>query len=81
MVKTVKDNSLLIKKILLVIIDTVAINAATFLALFFRYELSFSKIEVQYIEYAQQYLWADTIFTLIIFAIFGLYRGLWKMLR
>lgn len=78
MVKTVRDNSLLIKKILLVIIDTVAINAATFLALFFRYELSFSKIEVQYIEYAQQYLWADTIFTLIIFAIFGLYRGLWK---
>lgn len=78
MVKTVRDNSLLIKKILLVIIDTVAINAATFLALFFRYELSFSKIEVQYIEYAQQYLWADTVFTLIIFAIFGLYRGLWK---
>ncbi len=78
MVKKVKDNSLLIKKILLLIIDTVSINAATFLALFFRYELSFSKIEIQYIEYAQQFLWIDTIFTLVIFTVFGLYRGLWK---
>jgi FlaA1/EpsC-like NDP-sugar epimerase len=78
LVKKIKDNGLLIKKIMLLIIDTVSINAATFLSLFFRYELSFSKIEYQYLVYAQEFIWIDTIFTLIIFAIFGLYRGLWK---
>ena len=78
MVKKIKDNSLVLKKILLVIADTVSINAATFLALFFRYELSFSKIDLQYIIHAQQYLWIDTILTLCIFALFGLYTGLWK---
>jgi len=76
--KDKKNISLWIKKIMLVALDIVAINAATVLSLFVRFELSFSKIDVQYIENARQFLWIDTIFTLIIFTIFGLYSGLWK---
>ncbi len=78
MKKDKKNISLWIKKIMLVALDIVAINAATVLSLFVRFELSFSKIDVQYIENARQFLWIDTIFTLIIFTIFGLYSGLWK---
>lgn len=78
MKKDKKNISLWIKKIILVALDIVAINAATVLSLFVRFELSFSKIDVQYIENARQFLWIDTTFTLIIFTIFGLYRGLWK---
>ena len=78
MKKDKKNISLWINKIMLVALDIVAINAATVLSLFVRFELSFSKIDVQYIENARQFLWIDTIFTLIIFTIFGLYSGLWK---
>ncbi len=78
MKKDKKNISLWIKKIILVALDIISINAATILSLFVRFELSFSKIDVQYIENARQFLWIDTTFTLIIFTIFGLYRGLWK---
>lgn len=78
MVNKLKDKSLLIKKVLLIIADVVSINLATFLALFFRYELSISNIDIQYLINAQKFIWIDTIITLLIFTLFGLYRGLWK---
>jgi hypothetical protein len=53
--KDKKNISLWIKKIILVALDIVAINAATVLSLFVRFELSFSKIDVQYIENARQF--------------------------
>ena len=76
--KIINDKGLLLKKLLLIILDIACINAATFFALFVRYELSYEKIDIQYLMAALEYAWIDTLCTVIIFCFMGLYRGLWK---
>jgi len=74
----IKKGDLVIRKIFLLVADAFVINLSTFIAIFVRFELNLSKIDIVYLERAQSFLWIDTLVTLLIFSLFGLYKGLWK---
>lgn len=74
----IKKGDLVIRKIFLLVADAFVINLSTFIAILVRFELNFSKIDIIYLEKAQSFLWMDTLITLLIFSLFGLYKGLWK---
>lgn len=67
-----------ISVILMIIYDIVAIQAASFFALYFRFDFSIADIPKEFINNVIGYALINTITTLIIFALFGLYRYLWR---
>ena len=78
MKKLINDKKLFIRRLFLIILDTMLINIASFLALFFRFELSFNSIPLNYLDAVVSYITINTITTIIIFALFRLYNSLWK---
>lgn len=64
--------------ILFVIYDIMAVVAAEFLALWTRFEFSFSQIDRQYLNTAYEYLAINIVTTLIIFSFSKLYSSLWR---
>lgn len=74
-------------KILLVVWDAACINACSFLALFLRYDLNISRFlksgitedyTLGYVATLKELVIVNTIMTLVVFALFRLYKSLWR---
>ena len=77
MKKIIRDNQLLLKKILLIIYDIVAVIVSGYLALLMRFELEPSQIPEQFLNPYRRYNWIMIIVTILIFYVFRLYSSLW----
>ncbi len=63
---------------MLVLLDIIAINLSSYLALLVRFELRWSSIEYQCLEAVNKLCVFNTLVTIIIFFIFRLYNSLWR---
>ncbi len=72
-----KNQFLIIKRILLVAYDIIAVVASSLLALFIRYEGNYAAIPSKYVVKSLQYIPIIIIVTLIVFYGFRLYSSLW----
>lgn len=63
---------------LLVVIDVILIALSGFLALYIRYDFRFSNMDMQYVDYEIFCLPLNLAVTLLIFALFRLYRSVWR---
>ena len=66
------------KVFLLMLLDILTIQIASFLGLFIRYEFSFNSIPVSDMEQVLRYTVPNTIITLIVFAVAKMYRSVWR---
>ena len=73
-----KNKKLIFRIILLVLMDMLIITAAGPLAIYVRYNLFFEPQAIEFIENIFQYLPVNLILTVIVFAAFRLYQGIWK---
>ena len=64
--------------IFLVLYDIVAVNAAYFLALWFRYDCAFSAISKEYLRMFLTYVPINTAVTVAVMAVFRLYNSIWR---
>lgn len=77
MKEIIRNNQLLLKKILLIIYDIVAVIVSGYLALLMRFELEPSQIPEQFLNPYRRYNWIMIIVTILIFYVFRLYSSLW----
>lgn len=63
--------------VLLIIMDIFAVQLASFVGLFLRFDFSISGIPTKYLEYAAYYTAFNTIITIIVFVFCKLYRSVW----
>ena len=63
---------------LLVILDLLIITVSGFLALYIRFDFSFDKMDMQFVNFGIQYPPLNLVFTIVIFVIFKLYRSVWR---
>ena len=70
-------NQQFIKRTLIILYDLVVVWVAGVLALLLRFDLSFSKIPVYFIENMQSVLFLNMIATVLIFTLNHLYTSLW----
>ena len=77
MLKVLKDNQYKIRVLMLVILDIVAINVCSLLALLVRYDFKYLSIPTEYIVNALKYAPINTVIVLILLGIFRLYRSVW----
>ena len=75
--KIIRDNQLLLKKLLLVIYDIAAVSVSGYLALLMRFELEPSQIPEQFLNPYRRYNWIMIIVTILVFYAFRLYSSLW----
>ena len=75
MKKIIRDNQLLLKKILLIIYDIVAVIVSGYLALLMRFELEPSQIPEQFLNPYRRYNWIMIIITILVFYAFRLYQA------
>ena len=68
---------ILYRRTALVIYDIISTAASSFLALFIRYEFSFSVIPRQFRNPIERFLPFNIVITLLLFYIFRLYSSLW----
>ena len=73
-----KNKKMIFRIILLVLMDMLIITAAGPLAIYVRYNLFFEPQAIEFIENIFQYLPVNLILTVIVFAAFRLYQGIWK---
>lgn len=73
-----KNKKLIFRIILLVLMDMLIITAAGPLAIYVRYNLFFEPQAIEFIENIFQYLPVNLLLTVIVFAVFRLYQGIWK---
>lgn len=76
--KTIVDsNQILIKRIVLILYDIIAVIAASLMALFIRFEGNYGAIPRDYITQSLKYVPAVIVATILIFYCFRLYSSLW----
>ena len=63
---------------LLLLYDAIIVNLSYFFALLVRFDLQYSAIETKYLECWKQFTIIYTLFCLIVFIIFNLYKSLWR---
>ncbi len=63
---------------LLIIYDVIAVNMAYFLALWFRFDCRFSRIDAVYLQSWKAFVPVYTIFCIIIFFALKLYKSIWR---
>ena len=63
---------------LLVLYDLIAVNLSYFLALWFRFDCSYSAIEEKYLTTFLQYLPIHTVICIAAFAVTHLYQSIWR---
>ena len=68
----------IITKIILILYDTAAVTAASFLALLVRFDLQYSKVPEEYRSVMLKNLWVGVVTAVVIFALFRLYSSLWS---
>ncbi len=71
-------NSINNRVVLLVLLDILTVQIASFLGLFVRYEFSFNSIPVSDMEQVLHYTIPNTIITIIVFVFAKLYRSVWR---
>ena len=76
--KYIIDKRLWFRRLFLIILDTMLINIASFVALAVRFDFRISTIPLEYAENVLSYALINTITTIILFALFRLYNSLWK---
>lgn len=64
--------------VLLAILDILIIMISGFLALYIRFDFSFGKMDMQYVDHELYYLPINLIVTIILFILFKLYRSVWR---
>ncbi len=75
----IKSRQLVVRRIGLMMCDTLSVVVATFLALIARFDFSWSEIPDQvYIETAKDFLPYSIVITLVLFWLFHLYQSLWE---
>lgn len=78
MLKILKNNKYQIRVLMLVILDIVAINMCSLLALLTRYDFKYLSIPQDMIVSALKYVPINTAVVLILLVIFRLYRSVWS---
>ncbi len=73
-----KGRASVVFRVLLLLWDAVTLNLCSYAALLLRFEMSWSRIEVECLEAVNQLLWFNTIVTIAIFFYFRLYHSLWR---
>lgn len=68
---------LFFRRLFLAFSDVLATVAACFLAVFIRFEFSFEKMEMQWLERIYKMLPINIAIVLIVFILFGLYKSVW----
>ncbi|MBQ9420423.1 MAG: polysaccharide biosynthesis protein [Lachnospiraceae bacterium] len=63
---------------LLIVYDVVAVNMAYFLALWFRFDCRFSRIDTVYLESWKAFVPVYTVFCIVIFFALKLYKSIWR---
>lgn len=63
---------------LLVLYDIIAIQAASFFAIYIRFDFQVTEIPSNFLENIYDYAVINTIVTLILFIVLGMYRYIWK---
>ena len=63
--------------VLLIIMDIFAIQLASFVGLFLRFDFSIAEIPAKYLDYAAYYTAFNTIITILVFVFCKLYRSVW----
>lgn len=64
--------------IVLAIFDVIAIQAASFLALYIRFDFQIADITKEFLNNVISYTPINTVITLSLFALFGMYRNIWR---
>ncbi|MDD6331785.1 MAG: nucleoside-diphosphate sugar epimerase/dehydratase [Clostridium sp.] len=72
------DQQLLIRRILLIMYDILAIIGTSGLTILLRFNLNYAAVELQYIQMMWKYLPINIICTLVIFMLFKLYSSIWQ---
>ncbi|WP_296128080.1 nucleoside-diphosphate sugar epimerase/dehydratase [uncultured Anaerococcus sp.] len=65
---------ILIKFLILLFFDIIIINLSYFFALYFRFDLDFSAIPIEYLSAFSKYAFINTAITIIIYSLFRLYK-------
>lgn len=76
--KIFNETPKMLRVLLLLIYDAIAVAMAEFLALLTRFEFSVSQITSVYLDHALYYVAINIIVTIVIFAFLKLYNSLWK---
>lgn len=74
----ISDRKLIIRRFLLVVLDAVSINLATFFALALRFDFKVEFIDKAYLQSITYYAPINTCITIAVLAVFRLYSSLWK---
>lgn len=78
MLRLIKENKLLLRRIFLIILDCLMINVCAFMAILIRFDLSISSIPTHYLDAILAYVPWNTVITIFIFYCCRLYHSLWK---
>ena len=65
-------------KVLLIVLDIIFINLSSFLALWLRFNMKISDIELWYVDSIVSAALVNTVGTVLIFAVLKLYSSLWR---
>lgn len=65
--------------VLLIVMDILMVQLASFMGLYIRFDFSFRAIPIRYLENLVEYTFFNTIITIIVFAICRLYRSVWHL--
>ena len=65
-------------KVLLIVLDIIFINLSSFLALWLRFNMKISDIELWYVDSIVSAAFVNTVGTVLIFAVLKLYSSLWR---
>ena len=63
---------------LLAILDILLITVSGFLALYIRFDFSFGKMDMQFVDFELRYLLINLVITIVLFILFRLYRSVWR---
>ncbi|MBP3459952.1 MAG: polysaccharide biosynthesis protein [Lachnospiraceae bacterium] len=63
--------------VLLIVMDILMVQLASFVGLYVRFDFSFRAIPIRYLENLVEYTFINTIVTIIIFALCKLYKSVW----
>ena len=77
MKKVMKDKQMVIRKLFLMALDGCSVLAASLLALWLRFDFSFSKVDTQYSDVMWKFLPFHILITLCLFTVFRLYNSIW----
>jgi FlaA1/EpsC-like NDP-sugar epimerase len=78
MLRLIKENKLLLRRIFLIILDCLVINICAFMAILIRFDFSFNSIPTHYLDAILAYVPWNTVITILIFYFCRLYHSLWK---